>query len=75
MKNKGIKNKDIKNSDQSQNQNTSLWTATIQDINKSPFTKEQEEQINKIIKDPKNDNIDFSKPTPEIEKLIKMFES
>ncbi len=70
-----MKNKHQSQSEQSPNRNASLWTATVEDIHKNPFTKEQEKEINKVLKDVENNKIDFSKPSPEIRKLMKIFES
>ena len=49
----------------------SLWTTVFdKGMNESAFPAEV---IDKAIKDLENNKIDFSKPVPEIERLLKIF--
>ena len=50
----------------------SLWTTTLEDIDKVPFPTDQE--IKETIKYIKDNNIDINKPIPEVERLRKIFE-
>ena len=51
----------------------SLWTAVFEKgMNASVLSPEV---VDKAIKDLENNKIDFSKPVPEIERLLKIFRS
>lgn len=50
---------------------SSLWTSTLEGIDKIPFPTDQE--IEKVKQDMKENNIDINKPTPEIEELANIF--
>ena len=52
------------------NQKSSLWTTTLEDIDKNALPKKQ---VEKAIKHIKENDIDINKPAPEIEKLAKIF--
>ena len=49
----------------------SLWTTTLEDIDKFLPT---DQEIEKAIQNIKDSNIDINKPIPEAEKLKKIFE-
>ena len=55
------------------NQKSSLWTTTLEDIDKNALPTEEE--IQKTIQDIKDNKTDISKPIPEVERLKKIFES
>ena len=65
------------------NQKSSLWTTTLEDIDKNALLTEEdidkislltEEDIQKTIQDIKDNKTDINKPIPEIERLKKIFE-
>ena len=53
-------------------QKASLWTTTLADMDETSLPPHQD--IEKAIKDIKDNNIDINKSVPEIERLKKIFE-
>ena len=53
--------------------NQSLWTTTLEDIDETSLPTEKD--IQKARKYIERNNIDINKPTPEVEKLAKIFET
>ena len=62
----------MRQSNKIKNQKSSLWTTTLEDIDKASLPTEQD--IEKAIKHIKDNNNDITKPIPEVERLKKIFE-
>ena len=58
-------------SDEEKNQKSSLWTTTLEDLDKASLPTDQD--IEKAIQHIKDNDIDINKPAPEIEDLAKIF--
>ena len=59
-------------SDGKKNQKSSLWTTTLEDIDKDSLPTDQD--IEKAIQNVKDSKVDINKPIPEVERLKKIFE-
>ena len=59
-------------SNKSKSQGSSLWTTTLEDIDKHFSFSEKE--IKEAVKKVKDKKIDIYKPVPEVEELKKIFE-